>query len=763
MTTSWGLVVTLFLLVVLWSIVLIGLRPSQPKPAGAPLSDFSAERAQALLQELMVDGIPHPLGSPANAQIRARILRHLEQLGLHPETQSGFMICNKRGDCGIPVNIVARIEGNDSASAVLLCAHYDSVPAGPGMSDDGTGVATLLELARLLRERPRPRHSIVLLIDDGEEAGLLGAEAFVRHHRWAGSVKAAVNLDARGTSGPSFMFQTGSANNWLMRLFGAAVERPVASSVYYAAYKKTPNDTDFTVFKAAGYQGFDFAFIDNVGRYHTPLDAWSSVDTRSIQQQGDEALAALWALANVDVVGQRAAEANYFDLFGRVLVRFPSEILLPVTGLGLLAFVWLTVRLVNKRCFTPATVLWGSLWALLTLLVSTATALALLFLMRVAGTVPPAGSSAFVAFPWALLAAFSALAFLVIGVLGSFLRDRAGFWGLYWGGTALNLVLAMILSVWLPGAGYLTLLPGVAALLGLSALLGRGRDTLIQREVTAGAICGVSFLLLLPVLVPLYSALGTDCLPMLTVVLAVGGSSLSALLAEASSAVRRGCLGVSALVMFVCCGVAFWLPKYSPSSPQRVNISYQIDVSTQGARWLVDADSKRLPARISGVAVFNAVPEQSIAWSVRRFFTSSAPRMSLQPPELEHLTQIWDNAQVSYRAHVVSKRSAPKLLLAFSPSGGAVKVRVENAEEFTPVPTRTGWSVIRLAGLPAQGVDITFSTAAQPFDITLVDESYGLPEFGRTLQLARSDEAAASQDGDLTIVRQTVHLAPNGK
>ena len=48
-------------------------------------------------------------------------------------------------------NVVARLEGTEQGPAVLLAAHYDSVAAGPGASDDGTGAATVLEIARALK------------------------------------------------------------------------------------------------------------------------------------------------------------------------------------------------------------------------------------------------------------------------------------------------------------------------------------------------------------------------------------------------------------------------------------------------------------------------------------------------------------------------------------------------------------------------------------------------------------------------------------
>ena len=142
--------------------------------------------------------------------------------------------------------MLARLDGAQQGPAVLLAAHYDSVPAGPGESDDGIGVAAVLEAARALKSLPAPLHTVIFLIDDGEEAGLLGARAFVDFHPWASEVKAAVNVDARGTSGPSLMFETGSANDWAVRLYARSIARPATSSIAYTIYKQLPNDTDFS-------------------------------------------------------------------------------------------------------------------------------------------------------------------------------------------------------------------------------------------------------------------------------------------------------------------------------------------------------------------------------------------------------------------------------------------------------------------------------------------------------------------------------------
>jgi acetylornithine deacetylase/succinyl-diaminopimelate desuccinylase-like protein len=196
-----GLILALAGIALLLASTLLAYRPPAPSGPGAAASAFSAYRAKTILRDLMGSGVPHPIGSPADAQLRQAIVDRLTALGYGVELQSGWA-CNE-GTCGSPINIIARLGGGaDGAGSghhdvVLLAAHYDSVPAGPGASDDGAGVAAVLEIARILAARPPAAHPIALLLTDGEEAGLLGAILFVREHPLSKQVAAAVNLEAR--------------------------------------------------------------------------------------------------------------------------------------------------------------------------------------------------------------------------------------------------------------------------------------------------------------------------------------------------------------------------------------------------------------------------------------------------------------------------------------------------------------------------------------------------------------------------------------
>src|SRR5581483_9439772 len=234
-------------------------------PADAAAQGFSAARAKQVLATVLGDERPHPIDSVAEAGVRERIVGALDRIGYHADVQDATA-CREIPvhTCARVRNIVALREGTTAGRAILLSAHYDSVPAGPGASDDGSGVAALLEIARLLKQQPPSKNPVVLLFTDGEEPGLLGARAFMAEHPLASKIAFAINLEARGTSGQSAMFETGDASGWLIDKYAASAKRPLANSLLSTVYKLMPNDTDLSVFKAHGLQGLNFAYGEHV-------------------------------------------------------------------------------------------------------------------------------------------------------------------------------------------------------------------------------------------------------------------------------------------------------------------------------------------------------------------------------------------------------------------------------------------------------------------------------------------------------------------
>jgi len=762
--------------------------PAAPGPR-ASANVFSADRAKAILQDLVGDGVPHPIGSAANTRLRESIVARLSSLGYTSEMQSGF-VCNDAGTCGSPVNIVAtlgqRSSGEDS---VLLAAHYDSVPAGPGASDDGASVASMLEIARILAARPAPRHPIVLLVTDGEEAGLLGAWLFVREHPLAKRVKAAVNLDARGTSGPSLMFETGSANRWLMRLYASAVPSPMTNSLYYAVYKLLQNDTDFTVFKSAAYQGFNFAYIGHVGRYHTPLDSVANAGAGTIQLQGDNALATVSALANTKTLQPPISESVFFDVFARTLIRWPAEITLPSALLALALLLIETLVLLRNKAVTFREISWGWAATLGVPVVGTALCTGSLAFLIAIGKVPPLRGASWIAQPCAMHVAAASIALLAATCASAGLGRRAGFWGFWVAAALLIALLAVAGAAAAPGAGFVLLLASVAA--GLGALpytlcLLRSRT---PREWTAEAAAllpvWVIFAGLFAVLRYLYTALGSLAWPISTLLLSLGTVALLPLLTAAGSPARRRIITLTSLIALGGLGVTLYLPTYSTDWPEHVNVEYWYDAGTGLSNYKVIADSERLPAPLTGAAHFDPMLHPRFEGSAVQAFYAAAPELRLDAPELTLISQATPTAPAApllsmstsrshasmqpaaAAAHLTlrlrSVRGAPEALVVFPASARVADVSVTTAggpQRSRLSRLKNGATLLDMVGLPAAGVEFSVDVGGSlPVSVQVFDQSYELAA-GGNLQRLRPPNATSAQDGDLTVAHRTVSLDP---
>lgn len=111
-------------------------------------------------------------------------------------TEFGFSPISLPFEGGI--NILAERPGTDpDAGTILVGAHYDTVPGAPGADDNATGVATVLEVARVLGATSTPR-TIQLAFFDLEEAGLLGSLAFAASEADADTLRGAIILDMVG-------------------------------------------------------------------------------------------------------------------------------------------------------------------------------------------------------------------------------------------------------------------------------------------------------------------------------------------------------------------------------------------------------------------------------------------------------------------------------------------------------------------------------------------------------------------------------------
>ncbi|WP_037318791.1 M28 family peptidase [Salegentibacter sp. Hel_I_6] len=331
----------IFILIAVW----FSFYSSQPKtiePENAPETTFSTQRAFKHVEAIAEK--PHYVGTEAHSRVRNYIVSELQQMGLQAQTHEDYSL-TKNGTLVRPQNIIARIEGTGNEEALVIMTHYDSNPHSSfGASDAGSGVGTILEGIRaFLAENKKHKNDIIILFTDAEELGLNGAELFIKDHPWAKDAKLALNFEARGSDGDSFMFlETNSGNAGLINSFKKAnPEFPVTNSLVYSVYKMLPNDTDLTVLREQGdIPGYNFAFIDDHFDYHTATDIPKNLDKETLAHQGSYLMPLLDYFKDADLSEAKSEEeVLFFNIPGGEIISYPFTWIFPMLILAFILFI----------------------------------------------------------------------------------------------------------------------------------------------------------------------------------------------------------------------------------------------------------------------------------------------------------------------------------------------------------------------------------------------------------------------------------------
>ncbi len=340
----------LILLAVLIAGVLLGIRattPPVPLGADAPADRFSAGRAMADVR--IIAARPHLAASPEDAAVRAHIAARMQAMGMSVSEsrftappQSAKRLAwwsGKQDPAPVLTNVIGVLPGKDrSLPAVLLMAHHDTVGGSPGGADDTAGVSALLETARAVRAGGQPARDLILLITDGEELGLDGAQHFFTSDPLRQHVGAVINVEARGGGGRTTLFETSADNGAAIRRAAGAIAWPGGSSLAVFIYKVLPNDTDLTETRGGPYTAYNFAFIGRPQLYHSPKATPDALDQGALQDMGAQVLDLTRALLVAEPLPGKAADVVFFDLFGTMLVVYPAWagwIMLAGAALGL--------------------------------------------------------------------------------------------------------------------------------------------------------------------------------------------------------------------------------------------------------------------------------------------------------------------------------------------------------------------------------------------------------------------------------------------
>jgi len=227
-------------------------------------------------------------GSRGGRAAAAYIVEQLETLGLEPAGDGGGYAQRFGG----MQNVLALLRGADpvlSEELVIVGAHYDHVGYGTransygpvglihnGADDNASGVAGLLEFARMLDRLPRPRRSILIAFWDGEEKGLLGSRHFIQDRTPAVARLApvfCVNLDMIGRLRGDRLIVYGSRTAVGLRTAVARInsEPDRAAGLEIAFDWDIEEDSDHHAFIAAGIPSLMF-HTGLHDQYHRPSD-----------------------------------------------------------------------------------------------------------------------------------------------------------------------------------------------------------------------------------------------------------------------------------------------------------------------------------------------------------------------------------------------------------------------------------------------------------------------------------------------------------
>lgn len=583
---------------------ILTITPPAPQSGPTGTSDFVAARAFEDVQT--IGAKVHVAGSDAAREVRDHIVDTLTGLGLSPQVREGIGQTAALGGPAMAYvrNVVAEIPGSDSTGRLFLVAHYDSVQVSYGANDDGSGVATLLEVARNLAAGPQLRNDVVLLFTDAEEACLCGAESFVHSDPLATGGGVVLNFEARGANGPSVMFETAAGNAGLVAAYADAVPYPVATSMAVEVYRILPNDTDFTPFRESGrFTGLNSAYIDGVPVYHSPQDRPENLDRGTLQQHGANALALARSLGGADL-GPLAVpgsqDATYFPVLGH-LVQYPGALVWVIAILALLAVLALAY-MVRRRL----PVGWGRLAAgfgLMVVPLAGAAVVAQLLWMLLVALRPAYGSMTDPWQPSYFRLAVCALVVVVVVGWYALWRRRITPWALTTGALAWLALLGIVMAAAVPGGSYLAALPAlVGALLGLAALVLRNWWLRLGLVTVAGAVAVVilapTAVLFFPALGLATGAAGALMVAMLLLALLPGLEYLHPALDEAASSAprdhRRLTAALPTLVATVL-AVALTVTglvadRFDAKHPEQTQLMYALDADTGHAYWVSEQD-----------------------------------------------------------------------------------------------------------------------------------------------------------------------------
>ncbi|MBW7864799.1 MAG: M20/M25/M40 family metallo-hydrolase [Candidatus Hydrogenedentes bacterium] len=572
--------------------------PPGALPADAPPGQFSAHRAieHAFACSMKL----HPAGSKNNDAVAAYFLETLRGMGVEAEFMAKTVVGG--GNVELQQAVIGRIPGTDNTGSIAFSAHYDSVPYGPGATDDIAGCVAMIEAARAFMSLPRMRNDLLFIFADAEEIGGYGASGFCTHPL-AENVGVITALDVRGVSGPALIYEFSEGNGALITELRRARRHgilPVTSSLMFSFFEAAPFRGDFSRFRAAGMKGYGLAYIDNFMWYHTANDSPENMNPDSVQHFGSFIMGISKHFGDADFADIALQSQNeiFFNTLGSHLVQYPLWLGMPLALLSVVSLLAVTVLGFWRGRITVAGYVLSLLLFPVTALLCAL--LALLMFMAVFGydnvihlyAVQPTHLPGPRALYDGSLYSY-AVGLMTLGVAAwiySLASRRLRVEALHAASLAWLCPLLLVISFYVPDGSYLLTWPVLFGALGLAALYrGDAKPAPASPRLFVATLFAVPALCLLPPawhqLMWMISILGAPVLALVVVLFLLNLMPLMALLGR----VRRSwmvCAGAAVAAAVLLCAGLVISGTPSKDRPLMNSVAYAANLDTGEAAWM---------------------------------------------------------------------------------------------------------------------------------------------------------------------------------
>ena len=704
-----------------------------------PISDFNIERVIEHIKAISQE--PRLVNTPAYDKACKYIQNKLAEFGISSEVQR-----TKSNGLGIysnhfatVENVIARIEGSETRDAILLIAHLDTTPFSPGASDDGHGVAILLEIAQILQTNSSLNNTVILLFASSEETYLQGSLAFITEHRWAKDVKLVINLDTGGLSGPSLLIKTSPESGWLIQEYAKADSYAAGSSAIEFFRNLESDFTDFDVFIAAGISGYDFNYtFDRLE--HTPLDNIGNLDLSSIQHQGYHVLSLVRHFGNLNLEDPKEPNPIYFNVLRQLLIQYPRSWAIPIMLVVTLTFITLVIIGFKRQYLNYSGIGFGALVFVISL-VTVALLVRLLWWVitnnfamyqsplnghpyneSLLGITFISVTVALVATWYVLIKKFKSVSIpnITIGTL------------------SLLCICMVVSSIAFPETSFIFTWPLLFSILATGywfLSMNEDNESFSIYQIAGFLIAALTgIVLLVPAVFISFKGLDTELsfISMVWIVILLGlFIPLLYIIVKPYKwwlPIMAGLLALGSLTFAL-------IDDFDKTMPQHSTAFYILNHDTGEAYWGggIPGSNAKLDdwtaQFFSGDVQRRLIPGSPFN---QPFFLTTAPVISLPPPSAEMISESISGDIRTIQLHLSSPRNAPSMVAYVEPELDIISVEVDGifSEPLSNVKeSGQPFLLFRYVDPPREGFDVVVKVRVEnPFGFILIDSTYGLPD-----------------------------------